>query len=212
MIMNAKNILKVIAFSLFYIFSFLPLSAQTVPYYHKPHLIQPEKPNYNPDDIDTYAVYADVHTVLNPALSSNVPELKAGYTDNRCFCLWNDGDRTCLGYVTRNDWNREYYGYEPGDYLEDEATGKKYKIKGVRGLPFNRQFMIQAAAGSFVAFVLEFERIPDTAKTISYISPPGTPFNAPGAYYGGFTYRSMSVDALKRNTGIMKYVEVKVVK
>lgn len=210
--MRYNNIIKIISFLPFYLFALLPLCAQTVPYYHTPQLIQPEKPDYNPDSIDTYAVYADVHTVLNPALTSNVQELRAYHGDSYCYCLWNEGGRTCLGYVTRNDWNREYYGFDPGSYLEDEATGKKYKLKAVRDLPLNRLFMMQAPAGSFVTFVLEFDRIPDTVKSVSYVDVPSAPFNAPGAYYGGSTHPHLSVRALKQNTSILKYVEVKVVK
>lgn len=180
--------------------------------YRVPRLIQPEKTDYNPDDIDTYAVYDEFNTVINPALSSSRQDLKSLQEDNRNFCLWHEYDKTCLGYVTRNDWNREYYGFEGNEYLEDEATGRRYAIKAVRGLPLNRLFMAQSPAGSFVSFVLEFERIPDDVKTINYIDPPSTPFNAPGADYGGAVYSHMSVNALKQNTNILKYVEVKVVK
>lgn len=210
--MKTHIIIRLISFLPFYLFTFLPLKSQTVPQLRVPLLLQSEKADYNPDNTDTYAVYGDFNTVLNPILASNVPELRTGSGDNRNFCMWNEDGRTCLGYVTRNDWNREYYSYEKEDYIEDEATGKRYMIKAVRGLPLDRLFWVQALAGSFVTFVMEFELIPDSVKTISFIEPPSKPFNAPLAYYDGNAYRHMSVEALKRNTGILKYVEVKVVK
>lgn len=183
--------------------------AQNVPQIRLPKLVQPEKPDYTPDDMDTYAVYDDFHTVLDPMLTSKVSGLQANC---RNFCLWNEDSITCLGYVTRNDWNREYHGWEPGDYLEDEATGERYMMKRVRGLPYNKQFMVQSPAGSFVTFVLEFERIPDTAKSINYVVPPSPPIKAYGSYSGGYTWHHMPVELLKANTAILKYVKVKVVK
>lgn len=190
----------------------LAVMAQPSPDYHLPRLIQPESTQYDADDMNTYAVYADFHTVLNPLLTSAETTLCVGNHDYRNFCLWQEADRTCLAFVTRNDWNREYYGFDNTDYLEDEATGHHYMIKAIRGLPLNRQFMAQAPAGSFITLVLEFERIPDETTTIAFVEPPSEPIRAYGSYSGGYNRRGMTVAALKRNTSIMRYVKVKVVK
>lgn len=189
-----------------------PSAAQGEPQVREPILIEAEKPNYNPDDMGTYAVYTDFHTVVNPTLTSSQPTLRKGISDCRNFCLWNNDSVTCLAYVTRNDWNREYYSFEPGSCLIDDATGKKYMLKRVRGLPVGRLFMAQSWAGTFVTFVLEFERIPDSANSVSYVDAPGKPFKAWDANWSGHTYPRLSVKALKANTPILKYVDVKVVR
>ena len=54
----------------------------------------------------------------------------------------------------RLNWTKEYYGFQPGTVLVDNATGKKYKLRKVQGLPMKDLFFIHGVAGDMFAMVL----------------------------------------------------------
>lgn len=162
-----------------------------------PQLEAPDN-GYDPDVQDTYSVYTGAHLV------APMPE----YT----MALWRTPQTTYLAIVYEQNWAKEYWGYQPGTVLIDDATGKKYKLRKVQGLPMGVQFFIHGVSGDMVAFVLEFEPLPLTTTSISYHEADGKPFRAWGANWHGHHINNLSVAQLRDNQSKMGYYKRIVVK
>lgn len=167
-----------------------------VPHFRVPQLEKPAH-NYNKDDMDTYAWYKDAH------LLAPMPE--------HTMAIWLTPEATYLAIAYELNWTQEYYGVEVGNAIYDEATGKKYKLRKVQGLPMKDLFFIHGVAGDLFAMVLEFEPLPLSVESISYIEADGEPFHVWGANWHGDHYNNLSVDELRDNQKLFGYYERKVV-
>ena len=153
---------------------------------------------YDPDVQDTYSVYTGAHLV------APMPE--------RTMALWRTPETTYLAIAYEQNWAKEYWGFQPGTVLIDNATGKKYQLRKVQGLPMGVQFFIHGVSGDMVVFVLEFEPLPLTTTRISYHEADGKPFRAWGAEWHGHHINNLSVDQLRDNQSRMGYYKRVVVK
>ena len=161
-----------------------------------PQLIQAEQ-NYDKDNAKSWARYNNVHTIKP-------------LDNQRTFALWRTPETTYLAIPHNQTWRREYYGYHDTTFLLDNY-GRRYKIKGMQGIPLNHIFWIHECAGDWFALVLEFEPIPLDVTRISYIELDSEPFNAYGANWHGRQIMDMEVETLRENQELFEYIERKVV-
>lgn len=167
------------------------------PVFRTPRLVNPAH-NYDKDNWDTWAVYTDVHLIK--------PQ------PDDVMALWRTPEATYLAVAREQNWMREYYREEKGTVIIDEETGLQYKLRSVHGLPVGQIFWIDGYSGDFLAFLFEFEPLPLDAKTITYISPDGEPFNAWGASWKGTVYTHLNVESLRSNQPLFEYNERVIVK
>ncbi len=168
----------------------------TIPHLRVPTLEYPAR-NYDKDNMDTYSCYGNAH------LLAPMPE--------RTMALWLTPETTYLAIAYELNWNKEYYGCEPGTVLVDNATGKKYKLRKVQGLPMKDLFFIHGFAGDMFAMVLEFEPLPLSAANIDYLEADGEPFHVWGANWRGNHITNLPVPMLRENQKKFDYYERKVV-
>ncbi len=170
-----------------------------VPKFHVPQLIEPEKDNYDPDDMGTYAVYNNAHLV------QPMPE--------KTMAIWLTPEATYLAITAVQDWTREYFSFQSTIVLiSDTNPSKKYKLRKVLGLPTDRQFFIEGVVGDHQAFILEFEPLPLDVTTVSYYEPEGQPFKAWGANWDETLISKMKISRLKVNQKLFKYYKRKIKK
>lgn len=168
----------------------------SVPQLRQPQLETPAH-NYSKDDMGTYACYKDVH------LLAPMPE--------HTMAIWLTPEATYLAIAYELNWAREYFGVEPESAIYDDVTGKKYKLRRVQGLPMKEIFFIHGVVGDLYAMVLEFDPLPLSATSISYIEADSEPFYVWGADWKGHHYNDLSVDEMRDNQKRFGYYERKVV-
>lgn len=168
----------------------------SVPQLRQPQLETPAH-NYSKDDMGTYACYKDVH------LLAPMPE--------HTMAIWLTPEATYLAIAYELNWAREYFGVEPESAIYDDVTGKKYKLRRVQGLPMKEIFFIHGVVGDLYAMVLEFDPLPLSATSISYIEADSEPFYVWGADWKGHHYNDLSVDEMRGNQKRFGYYERKVV-
>ncbi len=169
----------------------------TVPNFRTPRLIKPER-NYSKNDAGSWAYYNNVHTI-KPV------------KDDKTFAIWRTPETTYLAVPHDMTWTRQYWGIDDTVYLVDDATGNKYKIKNIQGFPLNRIFWIKECAGDWFAFLLEFEPLPLSVTTVSYVEPEGKPFKAYNANWSGLTVNNLSVETMQDNQKLFQYFPREVV-
>lgn len=169
----------------------------TVPNFRTPRLIQPER-NYSKNDAGSWAYYDNVHTIK---------PLK----DKKTFAIWRTPETTYLAIPHDMTWTRQYWGLDDTVYLVDDATGNKYKIKKIQGLPLNHLFWIKGCAGDWFAYLAEFEPMPLSVTSVSYVEPEGKPFKAYGANWSGWTVNDLSVETMQENQKLFQYFPREVV-
>ncbi len=168
------------------------------PTFHIPQLVETEKPDYNPDDMDTYAVYAGAHTIK--------PRMK-----DKEMALWRTKDATYLAVAFELNWNQEYFSFSRRITLKDRMTGIEYPIRKIQGIPLDHLFMLKGHVGDCVAFIMEFPPLPLETYRLNYYEPEGEPFSAWGANWSATDIRDLYVQQLKDNQKQFEYVETEVV-
>lgn len=169
----------------------------TIPRLRVPKLESPAH-DYNKDDMETYSYYKDAH-LLAPM-------------DEYTMAMWLTPETTYLAIAYELNWNREYYGFQPGTVLVDNATGKKYKLRKVQGVPMKELFFIHGVAGDMFALVMEFEPLPLSAANIDFLEADGEPFHVWGANWKGKHITNLPVPMLRENQAKFNYYERKIVK
>ena len=171
-------------------------SYDTIPCLRVPKLEYPAH-NYDKDNMDTYSCYNDAH-LLAPM-------------EEYAMAAWFTPETTYLAIAYELNWTKEYYGFQQGTVLVDNATGKKYKLRKVQGLPMKDLFFIHGVVGDMFAMVLEFEPLPLSATNINYLEADGEPFHVWGASWRGNHITNRPVPMLRENQAKFKYYERKVV-
>ncbi len=171
-------------------------SYDTVPKFHKPRLVRPAC-NYDKDNSRSWAVYTDAH-LIKPLSEETV-------------ALWRTPDATYLAFATEQNWMREYFGRDKDAKLVDQS-GNSYKLREVQGYPTGPLFWVEGYSGDFFAMVMEFEPLPLSVSSFSYIEPPGEPFRAWGANWSGTVLSNLNVETLRANQRLFAYLPRVIVK
>lgn len=159
-----------------------------VPHLKVPRLIKEEGENYDANDWDTWAAYADVHTVR---------PCKDGV-----MALWRTPETTYLTVAYEQNWRTEYFNFD--SFRMCDADDKTYKVKKVQGITNPEHlFMSHAEPGSWVCFTLEFEPLPLSAQYIAL------QYNDDGAKEGTII-NSFYVNTLRSNQKYFEYFKPEV--
>ena len=158
------------------------------PHLKLPRLIKEESADYNPDDWDTWAAYADIHTV-RPCKDGTM-------------ALWRTPEATYITVAYEQNWRTEYFSFDQ-IRLADINNDKEYILKKVQGLPNNHLFMSHAEPGSWVCFTLEFDPLPlSTQDILLKYNEEGKP--------GGDEVERFYVNSLRSNQKYFEYYKPEV--
>lgn len=158
------------------------------PHLKLPRLIKEESADYNPDDWDTWAAYADIHTV-RPCKDGTM-------------ALWRTPEATYITVAYEQNWRTEYFSFDQ-IRLADINNDKEYILKKVQGLPNNHLFMSHAEPGSWVCFTLEFDPLPlSTQEILLKYNEEGKP--------GGDEVERFYVNSLRSNQKYFEYYKPEV--
>ncbi len=158
----------------------------------KPPTLVDYPKKYNKDNHKTWAVFNNPH-LIKPV-------------EEGTMALWNTPKSTYIAIAHEQNWMREYYEYEKGTMLID-TRGHQYKLKSIRGLPIGELFWIEAYSGDYIAFLLEFEPLPPSVTTFTYIDPEGEKFDMVGANWDGEVKSDLNVNELRRNQALFEPIE-----
>lgn len=158
----------------------------------KPPTLVDRPKKFNKDNHKTWAVYNNPH-LIKPV-------------EEGTMALWNTPEATYIAIAHEQNWMREYYGYNKGTMLIDNR-GHQYKLKSLQGLPIDELFWIEAYSGDYIAFLLEFEPLPPSVSTFTYIDPEGEKFDMVFASWEGEVKSNLSVNELRRNQSLFEPIE-----
>lgn len=130
-----------------------------MPHLKLPRLIKPESAQYDSNDWDTWAAYADIHTV-RPCKDGTM-------------ALWRTPDATYLTLAYEQNWRTEYFAFGNELVRMFSVEGnKELKLRKVHGLPDDGHwFMSHAEPGSWVCFTLEFDPMPLSVENVVIVAP-----------------------------------------
>ena len=86
----------------------------------------------------------------------------------------------------------------------------KYKLKKVQGLPVDTKFVADGVVGDWIAYVLEFEPLPDNVESIAY-SQPELEIKDWNDRWKAEYIPGLKIKDLENNQTLFKYNERKVV-
>ena len=165
----------------------------TIPRFHKPRLLKEHLSEDKPYDLqnwNTWKVLTDAHLIK--------PQ-----PDNT-MAMWLTPEATYIAVAYEQNWTTEYWGFEPGTMLIDEA-GRQYKLREVQGVPLGETFFMEGNAGDYIAYMEVFDPLPLGISTFTMIVPEGEPFNAWGANWSGQVFHNLDVKQLRERQKLFNY-------
>ncbi len=158
----------------------------------KPPTLVNRPKKYNKDKHTTWAVYNNPH-LIKPV-------------EEGTMALWNTPEATYIAIAHEQNWMREYYRYNINTMLIDNR-GHQYKLKSLQGLPIGELFWIEAYSGDYIAFLLEFDPLPPSVTTFTYIEPASEQFYMWGADWEGEVKGDLNVNELIRNQHLFEPIQ-----
>ena len=165
----------------------------TIPQFHKPRLLKEHMSEDKPYDLqnwNTWKVLTDAHLIK--------PQ-----PDNT-MAIWLTPEATYIAVAYEQNWTAEYWGFQPGTMLIDEA-GHQYKIREVQGVPMGETFFMEGHAGDYIAYMEVYDPLPLGISTFTMIVPEGEPFNAWGANWSGHVFHNLNIKQLRENQKLFDY-------
>ena len=165
----------------------------TIPQFHKPRLLKEHMSEDKPYDLqnwNTWKVLTDAHLIK--------PQ-----PDNT-MAIWLTPEATYIAVAYEQNWTAEYWGFQPGTMLIDEA-GHQYKIREVQGVPMGETFFMEGHAGDYIAYMEVYDPLPLGISTFTMIVPEGEPFNAWGANWSGHVFHNLNIKQLRDNQKLFVY-------
>lgn len=165
----------------------------TIPQFHKPRLLKEHMSEDKPYDLqnwNTWKVLTDAH-LIKPLPDGT-------------RAIWLTREATYIAVAYEQNWTAEYWSFEPGTILVDEA-GHQYKLREVQGVPLGETFFMEGNAGDYIAYLEVFEPLPLNITTFTCIVPEGEPFNAWGANWSGQILHNLSVKQLRENQKLFDF-------
>lgn len=163
-----------------------------VPNIISPTFVSKSEEKYNKDNWDTWRHYKDAH-LIKP--------LREG-----TMALWNTPDATYIAVAHEQNSMGEYYAINSGTMLIDNR-GNRYKLKRFGGgnLPMDELFWIDGYSGDFLTFLMEFEPMPPSVTSFSYVVPDLEPFYVMFANSKGGIRSNLNVNELRANQSLFEY-------
>ena len=147
---------------------------------------------YDKDNWDTWQRYKDPH-LIKPVREGTM-------------ALWNTPDASYIAIAHEQNSLTEYFAITSGTMLIDHR-GNRYKLKRFGGgkLPMDELFWIDGYSGDFLTFLLEFEPMPPSVTTFTYIEPDFEPFYVMFANPKGVVISNLNVSELRKNQSLFEY-------
>lgn len=163
-----------------------------VPNIISPTFVSKSEEKYNKDNWDTWRHYKDAH-LIKPAKEGTM-------------ALWNTPEATYIAVAHEQNSMGEYYAASSGTMLIDNR-GNRYKLKRFGGgnLPTDELFWIDGYSGDFLTFLMEFEPLPPSVTTFSYVVPDLEPFYVMFANSKGGVRANLNVNELRANQPLFEY-------
>ena len=120
------------------------------------------------------------------------------------MAIWLTPEATYIAVAYEQNWTAEYWGFQPGTMLIDEA-GHQYKIREVQGVPMGETFFMEGHAGDYIAYLEVYDPLPLGISTFTMIVPEGEPFNAWGANWSGHVFHNLNIKQLRENQKLFDY-------
>ena len=147
---------------------------------------------YDKNNWDTWQRYKDPH-LIKPVREGTM-------------ALWNTPEATYIAIAHEQNSLTEYYAITSGTMLVDNR-GNRYKLKRFGGgkLPMDELFWIDGYSGDFLTFLLEFEPMPPSVTTFTFIEPDLEPFYVMFANPRGTVRSNLNVNELRKNQSLFEY-------
>lgn len=122
------------------------------------------------------------------------------------MALWNTPDASYIAIAHEQNSLTEYFAITSGTMLIDNR-GNRYKLKRFGGgkLPMDELFWIDGYSGDFLTFLLEFEPMPPSVTTFTFIEPDFEPFYVMFANPKGVVISNLNVSELRKNQSLFEY-------
>lgn len=163
-----------------------------VPNIISPTFVSKSEEKYDKDNWDTWRHYKDAH-LIKPVREGTM-------------ALWNTPEATYIAIAHEQNSMGEFYDISSGTMLIDNR-GNQYKLKRFGGgnLPMDEEFWIDGYSGDFLTFLLEFEPMPPSVTSFTYIMPDLEPFYVMFANYKGEVRSNLNVNELRKNQSLFEY-------
>ena len=88
-----------------------------------------------------------------------------------------------------------------------DNSGNRYKLKrfGSGNLPMEELFWVDGYSGDFLTFLMEFEPMPPSVTSFTYIVPDLEPFHVMFANPNGGVISNLNVNQLRANQPLFEY-------
>ena len=162
-----------------------------VPQIKSPTFIRKGK-KYDNDNWDTWQRYKDAH-LIKP-------------TSEGTMAIWNTPKATYIAIAHEQNSMSEYYSVRSGTMLVDNR-GNQYKLKRFGGgnLPMDELFWVDGYSGDFLTFLMEFEPMPPSVTSFSYVVPDLEDFYVKFTNPRGGVRANLNVSELRKNQSLFEY-------
>ena len=147
---------------------------------------------YDKDNWDTWQRFKDAH-LIKPVREGTM-------------ALWNTPEATYIAIAHEQNSMSEYYAISSGTMLLDNS-GNRYKLKrfGSGNLPMEELFWVDGYSGDFLTFLMEFEPMPPSVTSFTFIEPDLEPFHVMFANPRGEVRSNLNVNQLRANQPLFEY-------
>lgn len=147
---------------------------------------------YDNDNWDTWQRYKDAH-LIKP-------------TSEGTMAIWNTPKATYIAIAHEQNSMSEYYSVRSGTMLVDNR-GNQYKLKRFGGgnLPMDELFWVDGYSGDFLTFLMEFEPMPPSVTSFSYVVPDLEDFYVKFTNPRGGVRANLNVSELRKNQSLFEY-------
>lgn len=164
-----------------------------------PTLEREASPNYDVNNRDTYPIYRANHVVLRE-------KSDGGVALERQHAIWCTREATYLAErIYCDSYTPTMYHPNNTAYIQDCATGVKYRQTGELGYPTNLgRYLVRGLYGTYVVNIEVYPPLPETCTSINYgidaLDDPRFPDAAKE-----WVTKDLKISDLQKNQRLMKY-------
>lgn len=155
--------------------------------------------DYDLENRDTYPIYRSQHTIARE------DDGKGAYR-TRDFAIWCTREATYL--AERVMCSQSYQMYHPNitGYIQDAATGIKYKQTSELGYPTNiGRYLVHGLPDTYIINIEVYPPLPETCTEINYGSDACDDPRFPDSAKQRVSNKNLKIADLQKNQQLMKY-------
>ena len=162
-----------------------------------PTLEREASKDYDLNQQDSYPIYRANHQIVHDPKSNE---------NRRDFAIWCTKEATYLAERTYCEQAYTEYHANPSGYIQDSATGIKYRQTGELGLPTNiGRYLVHGLYGTFNINIEVYPPLPETCTTINYGSDALDDPRFPDSAKERVRAKDLQISDLQNNQKLMKY-------